>query len=346
MLEKKYNFIETEKKWQKYWQEKEIYKFEENSTKETYSIDTPPPTVNGKIHMGHLSSYIHIETIARYQRMLGKNVYFPFGFDDNGLPTERYVEKIIGKKAYELPREEFIEKCLEISSELEKEFFDLYLSAGFSSNFKKIYSSIDKRAQLISQKSFLDLYKKDKAYYAEAPTLWCTECRCAAAQSEIESQDIESSFNYIKFYISGESEYIEIATTRPEMLCACVCVFINPNDEKNKHLLNKKLVVPFYGFEVPVYADELVDMEKGTGIVMCCTFGDTTDKEWQRKHNLPIKEAFDNKGIMKEIAGEFAGLHIIKARKQIIEKLKERNLLIKQEKLNMLFKHMIDVEHQ
>lgn len=265
--------------------------------------------------------------------MLGKNVYFPFGFDDNGLPTERYVEKIIGKKAYELPREEFIEKCLEISSELEKEFFDLYLSAGFSSNFKKIYSSIDKRAQLISQKSFLDLYKKGKAYYAEAPTLWCTECRCAAAQSEIESQDIESSFNYIKFYISGESEYIEIATTRPEMLCACVCVFINPNDEKNKHLLNKKLVVPFYGFEVPVYADELVDMEKGTGIVMCCTFGDTTDKEWQRKHNLPIKEAFDNNGIMKEIAGEFAGLHIIKARKQIIEKLKEMNLLIKQEKI-------------
>ena len=113
MLEKKYNFIEIEKKWQKYWQEKEIYKFEENSAKETYSIDTPPPTVNGKIHMGHLSSYIHIETIARYQRMLGKNVYFPFGFDDNGLPTERYVEKIIGKKAYELPREEFIEKCLE-----------------------------------------------------------------------------------------------------------------------------------------------------------------------------------------------------------------------------------------
>ena len=333
MLDKKYNFAEVEKKWQNYWQEKEVYKFDKQSDKEVYSIDTPPPTVNGKIHMGHLSSYIHIETIARYQRMLGKNVYFPFGFDDNGLPTERYVEKMIGKKAYELPREEFINKCLEIASELEKEFFNLYLSAGFSANFKTIYSSIDKRAQTISQKSFLDLYKKGKVYYAEAPTLWCTECRCAVAQSELESVDVKSTFNYIKFYIAGSDEYIEVATTRPEMLCACVCVFINPEDEKRKHLLNKKLVVPYYNFEVPVYADELVDLDKGTGVVMCCTFGDTVDKEWQRKHNLPIKEAFNNSGIMNEIAGEFAGLSIVKARKAIIEKLNELGLLIKQEKI-------------
>lgn len=333
MLEKKYNFLDTEKKWQQYWQEKDIYKFDENSDKEIYSIDTPPPTVNGKIHMGHLSSYIHIETIARYQRMLGKNVYFPFGFDDNGLPTERYVEKTIGKKAYMLPREEFIDKCLEISKNLEKEFFDLYISAGFSANFKKIYSSIDSRAQTISQKSFLDLYKKGKAYYAEAPTLWCTECRCAAAQSELESQEVQSTFNYIKFFVAGEDDYIEVATTRPEMLCACVCVFINPEDEKNKHLLGKKLIVPYYGFEVPVYADELVDLEKGSGVVMCCTFGDTVDKEWQRKHNLPIKEAFNNSGIMNDIAGDLAGLSIIKARKAIIEKLAQKDLLIRQEQI-------------
>lgn len=333
MLDNRYNFLENEKKWQDYWQKEDIYKFDEKSNKEIYSIDTPPPTVNGKIHMGHLSSYIHIETIARYQRMMDKNVYFPFGFDDNGLPTERYVEKQIGKKAYELPREEFIAKCLEITKELEKEFFNLYLSAGFSANFKKIYSSIDNRAQTISQKSFLDLYKKGKAYYAESPTLWCTECRCAVAQSELDSEDIKSTFNYIKFYISGEDKFIEIATTRPEMLCACVCVFINPKDKKNAHLLNKKLIVPIYNFEVPVYADELVDLEKGSGVVMCCTFGDTVDKEWQRKHNLPIKEAFNNAGFMNEIAGEFAGLNIIKARKAIIEKLRELNLLIKQDEI-------------
>ena len=333
MLEKKYDYLTIEKKWQDYWQEKDIYKFDENSDKEIYSIDTPPPTVNGKIHMGHLSSYTHIETIARYQRMLGKNVYFPFGFDDNGLPTERYVEKVIGKKAYQMPREKFIDKCLEISAELEKEFFNLYISAGFSANFKKIYSSIDERAQTISQKSFLDLYKKGKAYYAKAPTLWCTECRCAVAQSELESQDIKSTFNYIKFYLEDSNEYIEIATTRPEMLCACVCIFINPNDKKHQYLLGKKAIVPYYNFSVPIYADDLVDMDKGSGIVMCCTFGDTIDKEWQRKHNLPIKEAFNNDGIMNDIAGEFAGLTTIKARKAIIEKLKELDLLIKQDEI-------------
>ncbi|MDD4110611.1 MAG: valine--tRNA ligase [Clostridia bacterium] len=333
MLDKRYNFLESEKKWQDYWQKENIYKFDENSNKKVYSIDTPPPTVNGKIHMGHLSSYIHIETIARYQRMMGKNVYFPFGFDDNGLPTERYVEKQIGKKAYELPREEFIDKCLEITKELEKEFFNLYISAGFSANFKNIYSSIDSRAQTISQKSFLELYKKGKAYYAESPTLWCTECRCAVAQSELDSEDINSTFNYIKFYIVGEDKYIEIATTRPEMLSACVCVFINPKDEKNAHLLNKKLIVPIYNFEVSVLADEQVDLEKGSGVVMCCTFGDTVDKEWQRKYSLPIKEAFNNAGVMNEIAGEFAGLNIIKARKAIIEKLKELDLLIKQDEI-------------
>lgn len=332
MLDSKYNFIESEKKWQNYWQTENIYKFEHNSNKEVYSIDTPPPTVNGKIHMGHLSSYIHIETIARYQRMKGKNVYFPFGFDDNGLPTERYVEKQIGKKAYELPREEFISKCLDITKELEKEFFNLYISAGFSANFKEIYSSINHRAQIISQKSFLDLYKKNKAYYAESPTLWCTECQCAVAQSELDSQNIQSTFNYLKFYIAEEKDkYVEIATTRPEMLCSCDCIFINPKDKKNAYLLNKKIIIPIYNFEVPVYADELVDPEKGSGVVMCCTFGDTVDKEWQRKYNLPIKEAFNNAGIMNEIAGEFAGLSIIKARKAIIEKLKELNLLIKQE---------------
>jgi valyl-tRNA synthetase len=334
MLDKRYNFTENEKKWQDYWLKNDIYKFDQKSYKEIYSIDTPPPTVNGKIHMGHLSSYIHIETIARYQRMKGKNVYFPFGFDDNGLPTERYVEKQIGKKAHELPREEFIEKCLEIAKELEKEFFNLYLSAGFSANFKNIYSSIDERAQKISQSSFLDLYKKGKAYYAEAPTLWCTECRCAVAQSELDSEEVKSTFNYIKFYIAGENRYVEIATTRPEMLSACVCVFINPNDKKNAHLLKKKLIVPIYNFEVPVYADELVEIGKGSGVVMCCTFGDTVDKEWQRKHKLPIKEAFNSAGIMNDISGEFQGLSIIKARKAIIEKLKDLDLLIKQDEIS------------
>lgn len=333
MLDKKYDYLSKEKKWQDYWQDNGIFDFNENSNAKVYSIDTPPPTVNGKIHMGHLSSYMHIDTMARYHRMCGDNVYFPFGFDDNGLPTERYVEKKFNKKAHEMSREEFTDLCLNTTKELETEFHALYKSAGFSCNLKDNYSTISRNTQKISQKSFLELYKKGYIYHAEAPALWCTECRTAVAQSELENEDKESTFNYIKFYVAGEKDYVTVATTRPEMLPACVCVFINPNDKKNLHLLDKKLVVPYFNFEVPVLTDELVDMEKGSGVVMCCTFGDTVDKEWQRKHNLPIKEAFNNAGRMTALAGEFEGLKIVKAREAIIEKLRENDLLIKQENL-------------
>ncbi len=333
MLDKKYNALEKEEKWQNYWQENDIYKFDKNSSKPIYSIDTPPPTVNGKIHMGHLSSYTHIEVMARHHRMKGENVYFPLGFDDNGLPTERYVEKKYNKKAYQMPREEFVDLCLNTTKELEREFHALYKSAGFSCNLTDNYSSISRRSQQISQKSFLDLYKKGYIYHTEAPALWCTECQTAVAQSELESVDLESTFNYIKFYIEGTKDYVVVATTRPEMLPACDCVFVNPKDKKNAHLVGKNLVVPHFNFTVPVLTDELVDMEKGSGVVMCCTFGDNVDKEWQRKHNLPIKEAFDNSGRMTKLAGEFEGMKIKQARLAIIEKLKEEELLIKQENL-------------
>ncbi len=331
MLDKKYNFDSVENKWQNYWFENDIYKFDKESTKTRYTIDTPPPTANGKIHMGHLSSYIHIEVIARHHRMKGENVYFPFGFDDNGLPTERYVEKQIKKKAYMLPRQTFINICLEETKKLEDEFFDLYKKAGFSCNLKEHYSSIAPRTQKISQQSFIDLFNKGLVYHAEAPTLWCTECQTACAQSELDSAAIESTFNYLKFFVSGTNEFVTVATTRPEMLCGVVCVFINPNDEKNKHLLNKKLVVPYFNYEVKVLADELVDMDKGSGVVMCCTFGDNVDKEWQRKHGLEIKKCFTDDGCMTELAGEFAGLKIAEARQAVIEKLKENDLLIKQD---------------
>lgn len=333
MLDKKYNFLEKEAKWQNYWFDEDIYKFDEGSDKKIYSIDTPPPTVNGKIHMGHVSSYTHIETIARHHRMKGERVYFPFGFDDNGLPTERYVEKIIKKKAYELPRNVFVDTCLKESAVLEDEFFALYRSLGFSCNLKQKYSTISPSTQKISQASFLDLLAKGYIYQEEAPTLWCTECKTATAQSELEDKDIDSTFNYIKFFIEGTNEYVTIATTRPEMLPGVCCVFINPNDTKNAHLLDKKLVVPYFGYSVPVLQDELVDPEKGSGLVMCCTFGDTVDKEWQRKHKLPIKKCFTDGGLMTELAGEFEGMYITKARQAIIEKLKENDLLIKQENI-------------
>lgn len=332
MLDKKYNAAEAEAKWAQYWADNQIYKFKNDGTP-VYSIDTPPPTVNGKIHMGHLSSYMHIEAIARHHRMKGEDVFFPLGFDDNGLPTERYVEKKFNKKAHEMPRHEFVDLCLSTTKELEKEFHQLYKSAGFSCNLTENYSSISKRTQQISQKSFLELYKKGYIYHAEAPALWCTECRTSVAQSELENQDIASTFNYIKFFVEGSDEFVIVATTRPEMLPACDCVFVNPKDTKNAHLVGKKLVVPVFNFCVPVLTDELVDMEKGSGVVMCCTFGDTVDKEWQRKHNLPIKEAFNNAGRMSALAGEFEGMKIKDARAAVIEKLKNLGLLVKQEDL-------------
>lgn len=190
-----------------------------------------------------------------------------------------------------MPLEEFIELCSKTTKELEKEFHALYKSAGFSCNLKENYSSISKRTQTISQKSFIELYKKGYIYHAEAPALWCTECQTAVAQSELENADLESTFNYIKFYVEGSDEYVIVATTRPEMLPACDCVFIHPDDKKNAHLKGKNLVVPHFGFTVPVICDDLVDMEKGSGVVMCCTFGDNVDKEWQRKYNLPIKRS-------------------------------------------------------
>ncbi len=333
MLDKKYNALEKEQKWQDYWFDNDIYKFCPEEHKSTYSIDTPPPTCNGKIHMGHLSSYMHIETIARHHRMKGEAVYFPFGFDDNGLPTERYVEKVIKKRAHELPRAKFIDICLDETRKLEEEFFDLYKKAGFSCNLKTHYSSIAPRTQKISQTSFIDLYNKGLVYHAESPSLWCTECRTACAQSELESKDIESTFNYLKFYIEGTNEFVVVATTRPEMLCGVCCVFINPKDKKNLHLLGKNLVVPYFAYSVPVLSDDLVELDKGSGVVMCCTFGDTVDKEWQRKHNLPIKKCFTDDGLMTELAGEFAELPILQARQAIIQKLKDNDLLIKQENI-------------
>lgn len=333
MLEGKYNFLETEKKWQNYWQENNVYHFDRNSDKKTFSIDTPPPTVNGKIHIGHIFSYSQTEMIARYYRMKGYNVFYPFGFDDNGLPTERLVERQNDIKAHELSREEFNSLCLSATSELEKQFRELFISNGFSVDWNYEYSTINEKSRKTSQKSFIDLYKNNKVYYSEAPALWCHECKTAIAQAELETKELPSLFNYLKFYLAGEDNYIEIATTRPELLAACCCVFVNPNDERNKHLIGKKVRVPLFDFEVEIMSDEAVEIEKGTGIVMCCTFGDLKDLEWYKKYNLPFKKAIDGNGKMTSLCGKYEGLYIKKARKAIIDDLKENGFMIKQDEI-------------
>ncbi|MBQ3213525.1 MAG: valine--tRNA ligase [Clostridia bacterium] len=342
MLDKKYDFKTAEKKWQEYWQQNGTYKFDKDSKKPIYSIDTPPPTVNGKIHIGHIFSYSQAEFIARYKRMMGYNVFYPFGFDDNGLPTELLVEKERGLKAYTVSREEFSKMCMETVDKYEKSFKDLFISVGNSADWSLAYHTVSPDCQKSSQMSFLDLYKKGKVYYAEAPALWCTKCATAIAQSELESEEKESTFNYLKFYIEGSDDYVEIATTRPELLCACDCIFINPKDEKNAHLLGKKVRVPLYNFYVPVMSDDKVDLDKGTGVVMCCTFGDQTDTQWFKKYNLELKVAIDDLGRMTAIAGKYEGMKTKEARAAIIEDLKAEDLLIKQDPIS----HQVSVHER
>lgn len=329
MLSKKYNSFETEKKWQEYWQENNIYRYDFNSDKETFSIDTPPPTISGSLHIGHIFSYTQAEIIARFQRMQGKNVFYPLGFDDNGLPTERLVEKEFDITGASIPRSEFTEKCLLTTKKYEEDFKKLWLSMGFSVDWSLKYETINPRIQKISQKSFLDMAKIGKAYIKEAPVLWCTTCQTSIAQAELESGDKETTFNYISFISEGKK--LIVATTRPEMLFGCVCLFINPEDERYKNYIGKKAIVPLYNYEIPILSDEKVSLDKGTGVVMCATFGDTTDVEWYEKHKLPYKKVIEANGRISDQVPLIGGLKVLKGREKIIELLKAEDLLIKSE---------------
>ena len=329
MLSKKYNPIESEKKWQKYWQNINIYKYDPSSEKETFSIDTPPPTISGSLHIGHIFSYTQAEMIARFQRMQGKNVFYPFGFDDNGLPTERLIEKEEGIRAIDMPRSEFIQKCLSTTKKYEEEFKNLWLSMGFSVDWSLQYETINPKVQKISQKAFLDMARAGKAYIKESPVLWCTTCQTSIAQAELESTDIETTFNYIPFMV-GEEE-LTVATTRPELLYGCVCLFINPEDTRYSKYIGRSALVPLYNYEIPILGDEKVSLDKGTGIVMCATFGDTTDVEWYDKHKLPYRKVIESDGKISAAVPFIGGLKIVKAREGIINLLKENNLLRKSE---------------
>ncbi len=332
MLDKKYNIQEKEQKWMEYWDENKIYEFKPDKRK-IYSIDTPPPTVNGKIHIGHIFSYSQAEMIARYKRIRGYNVFYPFGFDDNGLPSERLVEKEQGKKAHEIGRESFSKLCYETTNKYEDDFKKLFKRAGFSAELNKAYKTVSDSSSKISQLSFIDLVEKGHCYHKESPALWCNECLTSIAQAELETKTIKTTFNYIRFKTKEDNEEFIIATTRPELLPAIVSVFVNPKDEKNNHLIGKTAIIPLINIEVPILGDEKVDETKGTGIVMCCTFGDQTDIEWWKKYNLPLKNIFTNDGKIIETIPKYGNLPIKEARKEIIKDLIEQNYLIKSEDL-------------
>ena len=331
MLDKKYNAQEKETKWLNYWNENKVYEFKPDQ-REVFSIDTPPPTVNGKIHIGHIFSYSQTEMIARYKRLRGYNIFYPFGFDDNGLPSERLVEKEQGKKAHEIGREEFAKLCYKTTDKYEEEFQELFSKMGVSTDWNIHYKTVSPSTIKISQTSFLDLIDKGHCYHKESPALWCNECLTSIAQAELETKTIKTTFNYIN-YSTTDGETFTIATTRPELIPAIVCVFVNPNDEKHKHLIGKTAHIPVIDVEVPIMADEKVAIDKGTGIVMCCTFGDQTDIEWWKKYNLPLKYIFTEDGKIIDSVPNYGGMKIKEARKKIIEDLQAGGYVVKIEEL-------------
>jgi valyl-tRNA synthetase len=326
----KYDPKEAEPRLQKFWEDNSIYEYHPDN-RESYLVDTPPPTVSGEMHIGHAFSYSQQDIVVRYQRMRGKNVFFPFGTDDNGLPTEKLVEKKKGILSSKMERSEFVRICNEFIEEEKPKFIANWKQIGFSADFTKSYSTINKHCQITTQASFIDLFKKKKIYQQESPVAWCVKCQTAIAQAEFESIDKNSHFNDIIFKV--ENEEVIIATTRPELIPACVALAFHPDDKKYRHLKNKQADVPLFNYKIPFVQDDTVDKDKGSGLMMVCTFGDKEDIEKWHKHKLPLRIIFEKYGKLNELAKEFQGMRIEEARKAILEKLKEDGYLKDQKEI-------------
>ncbi|NQV00488.1 MAG: valine--tRNA ligase [Parcubacteria group bacterium] len=336
-LPKKYDHLESEKKWQKLWEDEKIYQFDEKSDKPIYSVDTPPPYVSADhLHQGHIMSYSQAEFIVRYKRMQGFNVYYPMGFDDNGLPTERFVEKKYKVNKKNISRPDFIKLCLKETKKGAETYRKLWTDLGISVDWSKTYSTINPLCQKRSQWSFLDLYKKGKIYRANKPILWCTTCQTAIAQADLEPEERKTKLVHIKVKIKDTDEDLVFATTRPELLPACMGISVNPEDKRYKHLIGKKVIMPLTNAEVELTADkEGVNPEYGSGIVYFCSYGGGECIEWLSRHKdaKPIHILTSN-GKFNEKAGDYEGLSMGEARKKIIEDLEKAGALEKIEKLN------------
>lgn len=326
-MDKQYIASTSDPRISKKWNDEKTYHVDATSSKPLFSIDTPPPTVSGSLHIGHIFSYTQTDIIARYKRMSGYNVFYPFGFDDNGLATERFVERKHNVTGHSMKRTDFISLCLKQSHESAQEFQSLWQRMGISADWSKTYSTISPMVQKISQQSFIDLYKKGFIYKKQEPALYCTSCFTSVAQAELDDIVMPSHFNDIVF-TTKDGNPLTIATTRPELLPSCVALMINPNDKRYSHLKGSSVIVPIFGHEVPIIEDELVDPEKGSGLVMCCTFGDKTDILWFKKHNLPYRQSIGFDGKWLPTTGPLAGLRVAAARETIIKLLQEANLLL------------------
>ena len=315
-----------EAKWDEWWEAAGTYRFDRSKTREQiFAIDTPPPTASGSLHIGHVMSYTHTDLVARYRRMQGDEVFYPMGWDDNGLATERRVQNYFGVRcdpslptdpdfdvtALERPddtpvavsRTNFIELCHRLTAEDEKTFEELFRRLGLSVDWRQTYTTVGEVSRRASQRGFLRLARAGMAYTAEAPTMWDVDFRTAVAQAEIEDREVAGTYHRIAFDIEGAGGRLEIETSRPELIPACVALVVNPADERYASLVGATALTPVFRVPVPIVAHELADPEKGTGAAQVCTFGDVTDVVWWRDLGLPARVVVRRDGTL--VAGRF-----------------------------------------
>jgi valyl-tRNA synthetase len=307
------------------WEARDIYRYEPDAQGPVFSVDTPPPYVSAAhLHVGHAMSYSQPDFIVRYRRMRGERVFYPIGFDDNGLPTERYVEQVNGVRAADMPRAEFVALCLAETGRTAGRYEDLWRRLGLSVDWSLRYSTIDARCQRTAQASFIKLHEAGHLRRAQDPILWCPEDRTSLAQADVEDLERTSRLHTIRFS-AADGQDLLVATTRPELLPACVALYHHPSDSRYAGL--ERALVPLFGYEVPVLSDESVDPEYGTGLMMVCTFGDSEDVlKWRRDH-LALRLVLEPDGRLGPLAGEFAGLLVTQARAAIVRALTEAGLL-------------------
>jgi valyl-tRNA synthetase len=322
---KHYDHKEAEAAIQKFWEEEKIYRFDpQDQEREIYSVDTPPPYVSADhLHVGHAMSYSQAEFIVRYQRMKGKNIYYPMGFDDNGLPTERFVEKKHKVNKGKINRKDFVALCLEETERGAQTYRHLWKTLGISVDWSLSYSTINPHCQKTAQKSFLDLFEKGFIERREEPIIWCLHCQTSIAQADVETQELASALHDIAFKTPNGQDLI-ISTTRPELIPACVALFVHPEDERYQNLIGKEAIVPLVENRVPIKTDESVDKEFGTGLMMVCTWGDMEDVRKWKDLDLDTRLIFNANGTLNEKTGPLAGLHFTKARKAVLELLKTK----------------------
>ncbi|MEA2461627.1 MAG: valyl-tRNA synthetase [Actinomycetota bacterium] len=356
---------EMEIRWAEYWEKAGVYRYDPTRGRdETFVVDTPPPTVSGSLHIGHMFSFTHTDLMVRYRRMKGDNIFYPMGWDDNGLPTERRVQNVFNVRCdptlpydddlklewgregdvLSVSRTNFIELCDEVVQEDEKKFQEVFQTLGLSVDWNETYATINRRSRYVSQLSFLNLVKKGHAELRDAPTMWDVDFQSAVAQAEVEDRERDGAFYKIRFDVEGGGDF-HIATTRPELLPACIAVTAHPDDKRYANLIGKNAITPLFEAPVPIIADEAADPEKGTGILMICTFGDAQDVEWWRELGVPAREVIARNGSIlaapwgespwlsndperaKTFHDKLVGLSINQARRAVAEMLEEAGVL-------------------